>query len=103
MMTINDSDAAFLWSDTLDLLEARDTPQSTLEMMRSCEVLDFVDGTLRVATGARFVQRTLENSRELIEGALEKAAFQPVTLSVELSQQERTAPVRTDNVISSED
>ena len=103
MMTINDSDAAFLWSDTLDLLEARDTPQSTLEMMRSCEVLDYVDGTLRVATGARFVQRTLENSRELIEGALEKAAFQPVTLSVELSQQERTAPVRTDNVISSED
>lgn len=103
MASINDSDAAFLWSDTLDLLEARETPQSTLEMMRSCEPLDYADGILRVGTTARFVQRTLENSRGLIEGALEKAAFQPVILSVELVQQERPQPIQTDNVISQDD
>ena len=85
------SDAAALWEDTIGLMSAEGSAQPLVEMMRSCAALSLDDGTLTVATPARFVQRTLSNEASSIEPALRQAAFAPVSLVVELSQAE-TAP-----------
>lgn len=94
MITPN-SDAEALWSDVLDILSESDVPQSTVEMIRSCVPYELSDTDIHVSTPARFVQRTLENNRDLIERSLEKAAFTPIALHVDLHQAEKDSTPET--------
>ena len=102
MMNI-DSDASALWSDVLDLLEARDLSPATLQMLRSCTPVSLSDDTLSVETGARFVQRTIEGQQALIEECLQEAAFAPISFSLTLVHQDRTPSLDTRSQVSEEE
>lgn len=96
-------DAVALWDDALDLLEEDGLAQSTLEMLRNCTPTDLADGRLSVSTSARFIQRTVEKNRSVVEGALAKAAFQPIALEILLCQGNRPERIETNNEMSRED
>ena len=98
-----ESDASLLWNDTLGLLRQGGMPPATLTMLESCRPISFDGSSLHVGTALSFVQRRVSQQAGTIEGCLEQAAFQPVTLVVDLVQDTDTTPVETGARISSEE
>lgn len=81
-----ESDAQILWDDVVTMLEGEGFAPSSLAMFKSCEALDIDDGTLVLAAGTGFVRRNVEKNAPAIGLCLERAAFQPMGLRVELTR-----------------
>ena len=81
-----ESDAQILWEDVVNMLADDGLPPSTLAMLQSCEALDLSEDTLTISAKSGFVRRNVEKNAELIKGALERAAFQPMELAVSLNR-----------------
>jgi chromosomal replication initiator protein len=77
-----DTEARILWEDAVVQLKEKELGASTIAMLESCLPSALDDGTLTVATNMGFVKRTLEKQRDVIEGCLEQAAFQPIRLDI---------------------
>ena len=98
-----DSDAEALWSDVLDMCERENTPKATVEMMRSCTPTALTEDVLHICTEQKFVQRTLSNNVRLIEVYLEKCAFRPVNLVVDLDSTSQVNTIDTGTTISADE
>lgn len=96
----NDSDAAILWSDVLALLEQRGLPAATLAMLKSCRATALDDESLHIATNLGFAQRRIAQQAPIIEECLEEAAFQHLSVVVELSKDVDAKPVDTGSSIT---
>lgn len=86
MGPLQDSDADILWHDVLMLLEAQGIQPSLLAMLKSCSARSFDGESLHIETSMTFAQRKIMQHGTMIEGCLEQAAFQPVTLCVDLAR-----------------
>lgn len=95
-----DSDAAILWDDVLVLLEQRGLPPASLAMLRSCQALSLDDEALHISTNLGFAQRRIAQQAPIIEEALAEAAFQPLSLVVELVKDREVRPIETRSTIS---
>ncbi|MDO4429131.1 MAG: DnaA/Hda family protein [Atopobiaceae bacterium] len=94
-----ESDAEALWQDTLDLLAARDLPESTLAMLRNCTPTSMEGGTLRLETPMRLVLKTVSRNASVIEECLSQAAFEPMHLDLEFAPtQARPAAASTSSM-----
>ncbi len=94
-----ESDAEALWQDTLDLLAARDLPESTLAMLRNCTPTSMEGGTLRLETPMRLVLKTVSKNASMIEECLSQAAFEPMHLDLEFAPaQARPAAAATSSM-----
>lgn len=100
-MDSTQDDAQLLWNDVLTLLTQRNMPPAALAMLRSCEVLSLDDSTLRIATGLGFAQRKIRQQSPIIEECLAEAAFQPLSLDVELAAPTQARPIQTSSQMSS--
>ena len=96
----NDSDAAILWDDVLALLEGRGLPAATLAMFRSCQALSLDDEALHIGTSMGFAQRRIAQQSEIIEEALAEAAFEPLSVVVELIKGREPKPIETGSTIT---
>ena len=92
METIQESDLGDLWQDTLSLLARKELAEATLAMLRSCAPCAIEDGTLVLATDMRLVQKKAIANQKIIEECLSQAAFEPLSIRVELDQSAATAP-----------
>lgn len=81
-----ESDAQILWDDVVDMLAADGLAPSTLAMFKSCHAVDITEDTLVINAGSGFVKRNVEKNAAMIKEALERAAFQPMELSVGLER-----------------
>lgn len=96
------SDAAILWEDVMALLSTRDDiTQATIAMIDSCTPTSLDNDTFHVSTTLGFAQRRISQSAPIIEECLEQAAFQHLTLVVDLVKENRT--VRVANEVSPEE
>ena len=96
------SDAAILWEDVMALLSEReDITQATIAMIDSCTPTSLDNDTFHVSTTLGFAQRRISQSAPIIEECLEQAAFQHLTLVVDLVKENRT--VRVANEVSPEE
>ena len=91
----SDSDASILWNDVLELLELRGLPAASMAMLKSCRATALDDKSLHIATSLGFAQRRIAQQAHVIEECLAEAAFQPLTLVVELSKAAETRPIET--------
>ena len=68
-MTQNqDSDAAILWEDVMELLSARgDLNRATMAMIESCVPTSMDDETFHVSTTLGFAQRKISQHAHLVE------------------------------------
>ena len=98
-----ESDAEALWQDTLDLLSAKNLPESTLAMLRGCTPKSMSDSVMTIETPMRLVLKTISKNTEIIEECLSQAAFEPMTLSVIFSPTAQTAAPRTPSTMSREE
>ena len=80
------SDAQVLWADVVDLIAEEGTQPALLAMLQSCRAAGLTDTSITVSAGSGFVKRTIEKNAAEIESCLERAAFQPVSLVVELER-----------------
>lgn len=81
-----ESDAQILWDDVVSMLEEDGLAPSTLAMFKSCQAVDLTDDTLIISAGSGFVRRNVEKNAAIIKAALERAAFQPMELSVGINR-----------------
>ena len=81
-----ESDAQVLWADVVDLIAEEGSQPALLAMLRSCKAADMDDASITIAAGSGFVKRTIEKNAATIESCLERAAFQPIRLFVELDR-----------------
>ena len=81
-----ESDAQVLWDDVVTMLEDEGFAPSSLAMFKSCKALDIDGDTLVLAAGTGFVKRNVEKNAAAISAVIERAAFQPMGLRVELSR-----------------
>lgn len=81
-----ESDAQILWEDVVNMLEADGLAPSTLAMFKSCQAVDIDGNTLVISAGSGFVRRNVEKNAATIKAALERAAFQPMELSVGINR-----------------
>ena len=95
MDTIQESDLGDLWQDTLSLLARQQLAEATLAMLRSCTPTSLEDGTLVLSTDMRLVQKKTLSNQALIEECLSQAAFEPLTIRVQLDQSMPPAAVAT--------
>ena len=65
-----ETDAEALWADTLDLLEEQEISEPLAAMLRSCKPVSLDDGTLRISTSMRLVQKTVLKNSAAIEDCL---------------------------------
>ncbi len=79
-----ESDAAVLWEDTLDILADAGKPESFMAMLRSCVPMSLEDGVLKAETPMRLALRKISQNTEEIEAAMSEAAFEKVTLELAL-------------------
>ena len=84
MDSIFESDAEALWQDSLDLLNDQHISEPLAAMLRSCTPMSLEDGILTVATSMRLVQKTVLKNSATIENCLSQAAFENISLEVEL-------------------
>ena len=102
MVASQDSDAALLWEDVLELISVRgDLNQSTVAMIESCVPTSMDEETFHVSTTLGFAQRKISQHASIIEECLEQASFQHLTLVVDLVKDTRT--VRISNEVSPEE
>lgn len=97
------SDADFLWQDALTLLESEGLPAANVAMLKSCDPVSFDGETLIISTNLGFAQRKISQITPTIEECLEKAAFQPVTLQVTLSQDRTPVTIDTRSSMTAEE
>ena len=102
-MDSTQDDALLLWNDVLTLLSQKNMPPAALAMLKSCEVVSFDGSTFRISTSLGFAQRKIKQQAPAIEECLSEAAFQPVSLEVELATQTRPRVVETSSEMSSEE
>lgn len=95
MDPVQESDAKILWHDVLGLLASKSVAPATLAMLRSCDATAFDGSELHIATSMGFAQRKIVQQTPLIEECLEQAAFQHVSLVVELLQESAPAAIQT--------
>lgn len=96
------SDAAILWDDVMAILATReDINQSTIAMIDSCTPTALEGDEFHVSTTLGFAQRRISQNAKVIEECLEQAAFQHLTLVVDLVKDTRT--VRINNAVSPEE
>ena len=102
-MTQNqDSDAAILWEDVMELLSARgDLNRATMAMIESCVPTSMDDETFHVSTTLGFAQRKISQHAHIVEECLEQASFQHLTFVVDLVKDTRA--VRVSNEVSPEE
>ncbi len=81
-----ESDAQILWEDVVAILTEDGLAPSTLAMLQSCEAIGLTDDTLTISAKSGFVRRNVERNADLIRGAIERAAFQPMQLAVDLNR-----------------
>lgn len=81
-----ESDAQILWEDVVNMLEADGLAPSTLAMFKSCQAVDIDGNTLVISAGSGFVRRNVEKNAATIKAALERAAFQPMELTVGINR-----------------
>ncbi len=81
-----ESDAQILWEDVVNMLEADGLAPSTLAMFKSCQAVDIDGNMLVISAGSGFVRRNVEKNATTIKAALERAAFQPMELSVGINR-----------------
>ena len=81
-----ESDAEALWQDALDLLAARELPESLLAMLRNCEPAGLSDGTLELRTSMRLVVKNVGKIQPLVEECVSQAAFEPTKVVVTIAQ-----------------
>ena len=81
-----ESDAEALWQDALDLLAARELPESLLAMLRNCEPTNLSDGTLELRTSMRLVVKNVGKIQPLVEECVSQAAFEPTKVVVTFEQ-----------------
>ena len=93
-----ESDAQVLWDDVVELLGEEGTAPALLAMLKSCQATALTDEALTIAAGTGFVRRNIEKNVSAIEACLERAAFQPLRLEVELSRGREAAPAATPQV-----
>lgn len=86
-----ESDAQILWEDVVAILTEDGLAPSTLAMLQSCEAIGLTDDTLTISAKSGFVRRNVEKNADLIRGAIERAAFQPMRLAVDLNRGSATA------------
>lgn len=67
-----------LWHDALSLLDSKGVGERVVAMLGSCTPTSLEKGVFTVETWSRFVAKTLENDREVIEGCLSEVAFEPL-------------------------
>ncbi len=102
MQQVVDSDAALLWDDVMELLRERpDLNPAALAMLQSCTPTSMDATSFHVSTTMAFAQRKVSQNAPLIEECLEQAAFQHLTLVVDLVRDTRT--VRVSNEVSPEE
>ena len=94
------SDASILWDDVLTLLSLRGLPPAAMAMLHSCQALSLGEGELHIGTNLGFAQRKILDQRAVIEECLEEAAFEPLTLVVELVKDQVPRQVETRSVVS---
>ena len=87
-----ESDAQILWEDVVAILTEDGLAPSTLAMLQSCEAIGLTDDTLTISAKSGFVRRNVEKNADLIRGAIERAAFQPMQLAVDLNRGSAMAP-----------
>lgn len=93
-----ESDAQVLWDDVVELLGEEGTAPALLAMLKSCQATALTDESLTIAAGTGFVRRNVEKNASAIEACLERAAFQPLGLTVELSREREVAPAAAPQV-----
>ena len=93
-----ESDAQVLWDDVVELLGEEGTAPALLAMLKSCQATELTDDSLTITAGTGFVRRNVEKNAASIEACLERAAFQPLGLTVELSREREVAPAATPQV-----
>lgn len=93
-----ESDAQVLWDDVVELLGEEGTAPALLAMLKSCQATALTDDSLTIAAGTGFVRRNVEKNASAIEACLERAAFQPLGLTVELSREREAAPAAAPQV-----
>ncbi len=96
----NDSDAAILWADVLALLKAQGLPAATLAMFQSCKALSLDEEALHIGTRMGFAQRKIAQQSDVIETALQEAAFAPLKVVVELIKESEPRPIETNSTIT---
>lgn len=102
MVQSQDSDAAILWEDVLALLSARDdVNQAVVAMIDSCTPTALDGDTFHISTSLGFAQRRITQQAPIIEECLEQAAFQHLTLVVDLVKEQRS--IRVNNEASPEE
>lgn len=95
-----DSDASILWDDVLILLEQRGLPAATLAMLRSCRAISLDEESLHIATNLGFAQRRIAQQAHIIEECLLEAAFQPLSVVVDLVKDHDVRPIQTGSTIT---
>ncbi|MDO4536556.1 MAG: DnaA/Hda family protein [Coriobacteriales bacterium] len=86
----SESDAEVLWDDVVSTLEESGLPAAQVAMLRSCGASSLdEDGTLRVTTSSRFVQRTLTRLQPQLEEAATNIAFESIHVVVEQGESSR--------------
>ena len=95
-----ESDAQILWDDVVALLENEDIAPSTLAMFKSCEAVDLTDTELVITTQTGFVKRTVEKNAEMVCDCIERAAFAPLGIRVELAERRGKPAARPKTTIS---
>lgn len=93
-----ESDAQVLWDDVVELLGEEGTAPALLAMLKSCQATELTDDSLTITAGTGFVRRNVEKNAASIEACLERAAFQSLGLTVELSREREVAPAATPQV-----
>lgn len=96
----NESDAAILWGDVLALLDHHGIPAASLAMIRSCQALSLDEEALHIGTNLAFAQRKIAQQAAVIESCLAEAAFQPLSLVVELVKDREARPVETGSTVT---
>ena len=100
MDPVQESDAKVLWHDVLGLLASKSVAPAALAMLRSCDATAFDGSELHIATSMGFAQRKIVQQTPLIEECLEQAAFQHVSLVVELLQESAPAAIQTNATVT---
>ncbi len=76
------SEEMLLWEDAFNILSSQDLSEQLLSMLKACNPQEISENTLVVEAPSGFAQHIIEGEAEIIEGALSKAAFQPLHLEV---------------------
>ena len=87
-----DSDAAILWNEVVDNLEASDIPSSVCAMLRSCEAFSLEEDRLCVRTSSPFVHRNAIRHIAAINQTATEVAFMPMSVEITIDAAAKRTP-----------